>query len=148
NVESVAATPLDLLGVDGDPNPDGPAPPGPLQQRPVPTADVQQPAARPALHLIQQVVVLVRLGLLERQLEVAMIDPLRQVEQSAAREQPIDRRVAGDDSPPRGSIRGSGIGRWLKTRDTHGSLTREWEVEGADYFPFVVGEIKKIPDMF
>ncbi len=124
DVEAVAAAVADLLWVDRDADTDGPAVPGPLEERPVPTADIQQPAARPTLHLIQQVVVLIRLGLLKRQLGVAVVNPLGQVEQAASREEPIERRIAGYNRPPRLHTRRLGIGRYSGTRHAHSIFTQ------------------------
>jgi len=124
DVEAVVAAVADLLWVDRDADPDGPALPGPLEDRPVPTADIQQPAGRPTLNLIQQVVVLIRLGLLERQIGVAVVNPLGQVEQTASREEPIERRIAGYNRPPRLHTRQVGIGRYSETRHAHSIFTQ------------------------
>jgi len=116
NVKTVAAAVADLLWVDRNADPDGPAVPDPLEERSVSTANIQQPPARPILRLIQQIVVLIRLSLLERQLWVAVVNPLGQVKQAAGREEPIDHRIAGYNRYPRPYIRRPGIVRYSGTR--------------------------------
>ena len=124
DVKTIAAAAAYLLWGDRDTDSDGPAVPGPLEECTVPTADIQQPLARPTLHLIQQVVVLIRLSLLKRQIGVAVVNPLGQVKQAAGREEPIDRRIAGYNRPPRLHPRRLDIGRYSGTRHAHSIFTQ------------------------
>jgi hypothetical protein len=79
-----------LIGGDSYADAAGPTLASPAEERPVSTADVQQPLACLALHLVQQVIVLVGLGLLQRQFRIALVDALGQVQQAAGGKEPID----------------------------------------------------------
>jgi len=116
----MAAVP-DLLGGDSDADADGSALKGPLKERPVPAADVQQSVAGLNTASVQQVIILVYLGLLKRQIGVTIVDPLGQVEQAASREESIDCGITGDDRPPRLNARHRGIGQYLRIRHAQSS---------------------------
>ena len=101
DVEILLAAAPHLLGRNGDPNPLSVALPDSLQERPVPTTEVQYASALLASDLVQQVVELVSLGLFIGRFGITMINPLRKVEQPAGWEEPINRRVTGCDPSPR-----------------------------------------------
>jgi len=68
DVEAVTAAVPDLLGgVTVMPTPTTPRGAGPVKERPVPATDVQQSVAGLNTAPVQQVIVLIRLGLLKRQ---------------------------------------------------------------------------------
>src|SRR5207249_1970282 len=71
DVEAGPAAAADLLRREGDADRLRPAPPRPRHERPVAAADVQDGAAGAALDLVQQVLVLVRVGLLQWRARVA-----------------------------------------------------------------------------
>jgi len=79
DVEILLTASPDLFGRDGDPDPLGAALPDSLQERPVPTTEVQYASAGPASDLVQQVVELVSLGLFIGRLGITVINPLSQV---------------------------------------------------------------------
>ncbi len=118
DVEILLAAVPHLFGRDGDPDALGGALPDSLQERPVPTTEVQYASAWLASDLVQQVVELVSLGLFIRRLGITVINPLSQVEQSAGREEPISGRVTGSDLSPM-SLRRTRIGRWMRVCNSH-----------------------------
>ncbi len=111
DVEILLAAEPHLFGRDGDTYPLGVALPDSLQERPVPTTEVQYASAWLASDLAQQVVELVTLGLFIRRLGITVINPLSQIEQPAGREEPINGRVTGSDLSQRLSLRRTRIGR-------------------------------------
>src|SRR5688572_29126484 len=76
------------------------------QKGAITAANVQDSAARPAPHLVKQVIMLIRLRLFERNIRPAAVHSFDQIKDAARREESVHDRVASSNSsrPPAGGL--------------------------------------------